>query len=232
VCGIGAPYVLVPWLTFSDGKMGPNSGDRDDDARAPYWVKFLAWVAVFAFVASYFFTCYFFDVLGMVYDFPHMTWNLKPSAVMGNRITRASNIPLVMYPFAWIFFNTYFACSVVFIRIMTTSLYALPKVVTEPAAALAAALIFSWAEIEGATLEALRDFFRYEHAISKPEMVVVYATYFVVSFPMLARMDEKGREWSLSYAVTNAAAAAMVSFVLLDLTSQFVVTSWQGHLSP
>lgn len=41
-----------------------------------YWAKFNLWIAVFTFVASYFWTEYFFDVLRMNYNFPHLTWNL------------------------------------------------------------------------------------------------------------------------------------------------------------
>jgi cycloeucalenol cycloisomerase len=54
---IALPDVLIPMLFCPS------------HARMPwwqtYWFKYLVWIAIFTFVASYFWTEYFFDVLGM-----------------------------------------------------------------------------------------------------------------------------------------------------------------------
>ena len=71
---IALPNVLVP-LFFS-----PERGGKVTDK---YWFKFLLWMWIYSFAASYFFSEYFFDVLGMIYSFPHLKWNLD-SVLVGS----------------------------------------------------------------------------------------------------------------------------------------------------
>jgi hypothetical protein len=66
---IAAPNVLVPYARAPPLPAGAHWTES-------YWFKFNVWIAVFVFVASYFWTEYFFDVLRMTYNFPHLAWNL------------------------------------------------------------------------------------------------------------------------------------------------------------
>ena len=64
-CAIAAPDILGP-MFFAPTSSAPF--------YERYWFKFNVWIAIFTFIASYFFTEYFFDVLGMVYNFQHLKW--------------------------------------------------------------------------------------------------------------------------------------------------------------
>ena len=64
-CAIAAPDILGP-MFFATTSSAPF--------YERYWFKFNVWIAIFTFIASYFFTEYFFDVLGMVYNFQHLKW--------------------------------------------------------------------------------------------------------------------------------------------------------------
>ena len=141
---IGSPNFLGP-LLFSPAVLSEKNSEPS--AAVPwhgrYWFKFNLWIAVFTFVASYFWTEYFFDVLRMNYNFPHLTWNLDAvllgvhlDRIFANRSHRAfgtcplesqraavvvagrgrQRVPLMMYFHAHYFFVTYHAASIVVIR--------------------------------------------------------------------------------------------------------------------
>jgi hypothetical protein len=93
---IGSPNVLGP-LLFSPEVLGEkNSGKSGTVAwHGRYWFKFNLWIAVFTFIASYFWTEYFFDVLRMNYNFPHLTWNLD-AVLLGVHLKRLPRVPIVL----------------------------------------------------------------------------------------------------------------------------------------
>jgi cycloeucalenol cycloisomerase len=82
---IGAPNVLVPLLYAPKLNDGRKWYER-------FWFKYLLWLFIFTFVATYFLTEYFFDVLGMKYAFTHVKWNFD-SLLLGSGKQR---VPLMM----------------------------------------------------------------------------------------------------------------------------------------
>lgn len=47
---------------------------------------------------------------------------------------------------------------------------------------------------------------------------VIYGIYFIVAFPMVARLDEDvSKPWTLAQAATDSLAACMLVTILLDL---------------
>lgn len=64
-CGImtAAPLVLYPLLR-------PGAADRGKPLAERFWVKANVWHAVFGFVGNYFWTHYFFQLLGASYTMP------------------------------------------------------------------------------------------------------------------------------------------------------------------
>jgi cycloeucalenol cycloisomerase len=193
-----------------------------------YWFKFSLWIGIFSFVASYFFTEYFFDVLGLVFNFPHLRWNLDSGLVGSGRQV----VPVMMYLHAWYSFVTYHTCSVIMIRAIRTApgLRRLPWLANVLSIALSAWLI-AWGENFGFTLEAIREQFTYrdmDWALSWGALC--YACYFVPSFPVVFGLDESPRErWSLRRTTESALAAAMTTFLLLDAVTQYVVTDWKTN---
>ena len=56
-----------------------------------------------------------------------------------------------------------------------------------------------------------------------------YACYFVVSFPMVYRLDEgPGEDWTVGRTAIEALAAGMLTFILLDLVTKFVGAPYRG----
>jgi len=179
-----------------------------------YWFKMNLWIYVFAFAGTYFFTEYFFDVLGMVYSFPRVTLYFD-AALLGSGQQR---VPLGMYFNAAAFFVVYHTVAIVLMRRVRTSRYGfgtLGAVVTTAAAAY----FFAWAETFLIARDANSANFYYRDL---PFMLkygsLFYGSFFIVSFPMLYRLDEKPDEcWSVGRTLTESLAASMIVFFLLDL---------------
>lgn len=58
-----APLLLVPLLF-------PCEADKGKPLHQQYWVKANVWIAVFGFIGNYFYTHYFFQLLGAAYTMP------------------------------------------------------------------------------------------------------------------------------------------------------------------
>jgi cycloeucalenol cycloisomerase len=234
---IGSPFLIVPWLYQP----------RSTAFYKSYAFKFNLWIAIYAFVASYFFSEYFFDVLGMKYSFPHLSWNLD-SVLVGQGMQR---VPLMMYVHAWYFFMTYHTGGVCFIRFMRNLALSSGTVGVTLASVVAtfiAALVFAIGEIYFTTLDAIKDQFAYrDMSWALTWGGFAYSCYFLASFPMVKDMDEKGfefwqdshftehgaryvgRTWKLRHVVENALAAGMLSFILLDVACQWVLPRTWYH---
>lgn len=64
-CGLltASPLVVLPI-------MFPGKVDRGKPYTSRFWVKANIWLAIFGFVGNYFWTHYFFHVLGAAYTMP------------------------------------------------------------------------------------------------------------------------------------------------------------------
>lgn len=214
---IAAPLVAVPALLRDETPLGRPW-------HRTYWFKFALWTFVFATVGSYFLTEYFFDVLGMVYHYPHLTWTFDAALLGSGRQT----VPVIMYLHAWYFFATYHTCSVIVLRRIRTSRYG-GSPVASIAAVAATAWFFAWAEMFFTTDPSLASEFRYEDLPWALRFGAwFYACYFLVSFPMVYRLDEEpGEDWPVSRVVIEALAAGMLAFFLLDLVSHAIGARWR-----
>ncbi len=181
-----------------------------------YWFKFNLWIFVYAAIGTYFLTEYFFDVLGMVYHYPHLHWTFD-SALLGSG---KQAVPVIMYLHAHYFFVTYHTTAVVVMRRVRTSRLNVHPVV---GALVVAATAWFWARMEIAltTSPGIADEFRYEDlGWALRWGALVYACYFVVSFPIVYRLDERRDDvWTIPRTVTEALAAGMLTFILLDLVT-------------
>jgi cycloeucalenol cycloisomerase len=121
------------------------------------------------------------------------------------------------------FFVVYHTVAVILIRrIRTSRLNVSPAV--SIVTVLGAAYCFAWAETYLIASDANKASFYYRdlaHMLRYGSLF--YGCYFVVSFPMVARLDERpGECWSLWRTCTDALAAAMLVFLLLDLVTHVV----------
>ncbi len=74
---------------------------------APYWLKANVWIAIFGFVGNYFWTHYFYTVLGARYLFP-VTWFLN-------------GVPLLCYLITHAYFISYHTFATVLLRRLWSS---------------------------------------------------------------------------------------------------------------
>jgi cycloeucalenol cycloisomerase len=207
MAAILAPLVVVPWLVRDETALGRPWWRT-------YWCKLNVWIGIYAAIGSYFGSEYFFDVLGMVYNYPQLHWRLD-SALVGSG---TQTVPFIMYPSAHFYFVTYHTIAVILLRRVRTS-----EVFSEvrwlwPVAVLAAAYGFAWAETFAMTGGAIAEQFTYRDL---PRMLrwgsLFYASYFVISFPMIYRLDENpGDDWPLRRVAVEALAAGMLLMFLLD----------------
>jgi cycloeucalenol cycloisomerase len=205
-----APLVVVPALVRDESHLGRPW-------RRTYWLKLNLWIGIYAGIGSYFGSEYFFDVLGMVYDYPRLAWTLD-SVLLGSGEQR---VPLIMYPAAHFYFVTYHTLGVIALRRARTSRL-LGRAWLWPAVVLAAAYAFAWAETFAMTHESIAEQFSYRDL---PRMLrwgsLFYACYFCVSFPLVYRLDEApGEDWPLRRVCLEALAAGMLLLLVLDTATR------------
>ncbi|GAB2269702.1 Bifunctional protein GlmU [Dionaea muscipula] len=196
------PSFLIPLLFVGKADKGISWKDR-------YWVKASLWIVLFSYVGNYFWTHYFFTVLGASYTFP--SW-------------RMNNVPHTTFLLTHVCFLFYHVTSNMTLRRLRYSLSHLPvklRWLMEGVWILSLSYFIAYLE----TL-AISNFPYYDFA-DRDAMYKVgslfYAIYFIVSFPMFLRIDEKpGDEWRLPRVAVDALGAAMLVTIILDLWRIFL----------
>ncbi|KAG2676164.1 hypothetical protein I3760_12G040000 [Carya illinoinensis] len=179
-----------------------------------YWVKASLWIIIFSYVGNYFWTHYFFTVLGASYTFP--SWKMNDFVSL--------QVPHTTFLLTHVCFLFYHVTSNITLRRLRHFVADLPEKVqwiTEAAWILALAYFIAYLE----TL-AISNFPYYEF-VDRSSMYKVgslfYAIYFIVSFPMFLRIDEKpGDPWDLPRVAVDALGAAMLVTIILDLWRLFL----------
>lgn len=176
---------------------------------ASYWFKFNLWIFLFVWVGTYFLTHYFFDVLGMRYEFP-TRWNLDAALVGSGR----DQVPLFLYPLTQAYFMTYHVgMTVLYRRLRTRWSLGWPARI---ALMFVLAYAVAFAETFFMAIPALRDVFSYP---DRGRMLLVgslfYASYFVISLPVFSQIDEH-EPWTLGRTIGSALAVCMGVLIVLD----------------
>ncbi|XP_057480221.1 cycloeucalenol cycloisomerase-like isoform X4 [Actinidia eriantha] len=167
------PSFLIPMLVV--GKVDSSLCWKDR-----YWVKASIWIIIFSYVGNYFWTHYFFTVLGASYTFPSWKMNNVPHTtfLLTHWVIKA----------AWILVLSYFIAYLETIAISNFPYYEF---------------------VDRASMYKVGSLF--------------YAIYFLVSFPMFVRIDEKpGDPWDLPRVAVDALGAAMLVTIILDLWRIFL----------
>ncbi|WRX18167.1 hypothetical protein QQP08_010654 [Theobroma cacao] len=167
------------------------------------------WIMIFSYVGNYFWTHYFFTVLGASYTFP--SWKMN-------------DVPHTTFLLTHVCFLFYHVASNMTLRRLRHSITGLPKKIqlaTEAAWILALSYFIAYLE----TL-AISNFPYYDF-VDRASMYKVgslfYAIYFFVSFPMFLRIDEKpGDLWDLPRVAVDSLGAAMLVTIILDLWRIFL----------
>ncbi len=215
------PYCLVlPWL------LRRNSGVP---WHRSYWFKANVFMAWWIFIATYFHTEYFFEVLGLRYRFESVNWYFD-SALVGPDEARAmeeyKKVPLGMYLNSVAFFIVYHNSAVIFMRRVrgfTTDWSAAATRLAWCLIVAVTAFFWAWAETYMYITDDAAGNVWYENL---DQMLtygsLYYALYFVVSFPIYYRLDEEGESWSLQRVFIEASAVGLLSMLLIDLASHFM----------
>ncbi|KAJ7945723.1 Cycloeucalenol cycloisomerase [Quillaja saponaria] len=196
------PSFLIPMLVVGKADKSMSLKDR-------YWLKASLWIILFSYVGNYFWTHYFFTVLGASYTFP--SW-------------RMNNVPHTTFLLTHVCFLFYHVASNMTLRRLRHSIADLPEKVqwvTEAAWILALAYFIAYLETIAISN------FPYYQFVDRESMYKVgslfYAIYFIVSFPMFLRIDEKpGNPWDLPRVAVDALGAAMLVTIILDLWRIFL----------
>jgi cycloeucalenol cycloisomerase len=183
------------------------------DARLPllerHWVKANVWIAIFSHIGNYFWTHYFFNLLGASYTFPAHLLN---------------GVPICLYLMTHAYFCFYHALANVVLRRVENALSG-RSLAARKIARAAVVFLLAYATAYGETLTIAH--FPYYTFVDRSKMYTVgslfYAIYFWVSFPLFMRIEEEEygtanarRRWSLGSVALDALAAGMLVTILLD----------------
>jgi cycloeucalenol cycloisomerase len=235
-------YLAVSVAACVPGVVWPVLFPGAADAGRPYvqrfWVKAAVWIGVFSFFGNYFWTHYFYSLLGARYLFDSYLLN---------------KVPVVTYLCTYFYFTFYFSFMNVVLRLCARALDSFGK---STSSAMRLMGSFAWAlavfslSVLTAVFEAvsIQHFPLYTYADRFTFLTVgsvVYGIYFMVGFPMFFALDEcspanAGATSALSaekeqpppapadprctmwYATQNSLAAVALVTLLLDLWRLFI----------
>lgn len=201
--------VIMVIPLFAYPLLFPGKADRNLPITQRYWFKANVWIAIFNYVGNYFWTHYFYNLLGAEYTMD---------------THRINNVPWLMFLATQAYFTFYHSLTNVFLRLIYTTW---PKS-TNTRFICIALFILVWA-VFTAFMEtySIQYFPHYTHK-NKFLMYTVgsvfYSIYFVVSFPMFYRLDEHPEEqpWPMSKVIIDSLGSAMAVTIMLDLWRLYI----------
>jgi len=210
---IGLALVLYPLLSKRCAEKGRHIVDT-------YWLKAHVYIAVLTFFGTYFGTEYFFDVLGMVYNYTGLKLSFD-SALLG---TGTQVVPISMYFMTLAYFMTYHSTASVALRVLKTSRLGKVKILY-PVTVLAVGYAWAWLETFAMATPGNTSFYYKDMGRMLAFGSLIYTSYFVVTFPVFHAIDENPlKRWSLGKTAVAALASSMAVFYLLDFWAKAIGT--------
>ena len=190
-------YVLLPWAFGLGAK----------DNQLDYYLKANIWLGILSYVGSFYWTHYFYTLLGARYTFD------SPPA------HRLNDVPIPMYFGAHAYFCFYHMLTNLLIRRVRNS-QLFQRSDENHRLLLNSSFIgliaYITAFMETKTIEG---FEYYEFENREKALIVgscVYMIYFIVSFPMFLRVDESVDRWSIYDVLMDSLACCMLVTIMLD----------------
>ena len=208
---VALPFWVVPAL-----KSPENSNTKWYET---YWFKANMYMLSFGFFGNYVGSEYFFDILGMVYIYPSITWNLD-TALVGSGTQK---VPVLMYLLTHAYFMTYHTSAIVVLRRFRTSGIK-GMVVLFPIMVFVIGYFWSFMETKAMANPLIAGNFYYE----KMDLMLaygsaIYAIYFVCSFPIYYFIDENSeKKWSLWQTLSASCCASLLTFYGLDIAAHLM----------
>ena len=167
--GLAAPLLLQPILF-------PLASEKNLPLTMRYSFKANVWIACFSFIGNYWYTHYFYSVLKAFYDFPSH---------------RLNNVPICLYFATHFYFVTYHTFSNILLR----------QIETRYAATWWRSVLFWTVVVTFSYFTAVMETFTissFEHYGFHTNLRMIYTlgscfygVYFLVSYPVFYRIDEK-----------------------------------------
>lgn len=208
---VAFPFALIPAVKSPENHSKPW--------YQTYWFKANIYMFSFGFFGNYVGSEYFFDVLGMVYNYPNISWNLD-AAMVGKGV---QTVPVLMYLLTHAYFMTYHATATVVLRRLRTS--GLPGMTALfPVLVFVIGYFWAWMETRAMANPMIAENFHYE----KMDLMLaygsaIYAIYFIASFPIYYFIDEdKDKPWSLLVTLSASMSASMLTFYGLDVAAHLI----------
>ncbi len=223
---IALPLFLVPlvisWFrsdrtntSFADGLDYSFSGS----VLNSYWFKANLYIFIFGFFGNYVGSEYFFDVLGMVYNYPNAITTLD-AALVGN-----SNqpVPVIMYFYTHAYFMTYHTTAIILLRRTMNSGIFMAKLLFMPST-FVIGYCWAWVETKAMANPLMTTSFYYENMEAMLAYgSIIYATYFIGSFPIFYFIDEKSTaRWDSVKVIAAGLSASMIVFYLLEMCTHYI----------
>lgn len=205
-CLVGAALAVPYWVV--PAVLGGSPDERAGGVRFAdtYWFKANVWIVLFSYVGNFFWTHYFYTLLGARYTFPSERFNDVPISMFG-----------CVHGY-FVFYHTLTSCAIR--RARRTDLYAgapdggAVRGVVNVGVVCALAYVTAWMETK--TIEAFPYYDFEDRAAAQTIGSVVYGIYFIVSFPMFLRLDEEhdggGGQAAAAGAINEGAARAKPAF--------------------
>jgi cycloeucalenol cycloisomerase len=197
---VATPYLLQPFVW-------PLPAEKNLPFYMRYSFKANLWIACFSFIGNYWYTHYFYSVLRAFYDFPSH---------------RLNNVPICLYFATHFYFVTYHTFSNLILRQIETRYSAS---FWRSAMFWTAVLTFSYFTAFMETLT-ISSFEHYGFYVARSKIYTLgsafYGIYFIVSYPMFYRIDEKVNRklgvalHSVYQVVVEVMGTGMLVLLLLD----------------
>lgn len=192
-----------------------RSREGSPDASRPltrrYSTKANLWIAVFSFVGNYWYTHYFYSVLGAEYTMPAHRFN---------------NVPIALYFATHFYFSTYHALSNALLRRVDTTYRDGP---TRTALRVGVVVVLSYftAFMETLTISNYPYYDFEDRNMAYTVGSAFYGIYFLVSFPMFyefdPHVDDKQREAATLWdTFVHSCGCGMIVLTCLDLVRLWV----------
>lgn len=163
------PGFVCPILRPCPADIGTPWHDR-------FWVKGTVWVSIFGFYGNYFWTHYFYSLLGAEYLFDSYRFN---------------DVPLVTYICTFFYFTFYFTFVNIVLRVVRRATYDFPPFGRRMVwVSVIAALSYGTALFEALSIQHFPLYTYTRRDLFLLVGSVVYGLYFVVGFPMFFMLDE------------------------------------------
>lgn len=201
-------FVALPYLVWP--VLFPFAADRRLPWHRRYFVVSNIWIAVLSYVGNYFWTHYFYVVLGAAYHFPVKI--------------ELNGVPFFLYLVTHGYFMFYHTLTTILLRHFYRSSWGRSLIATGLLVFLMAVVT---AFMETWTISNVPYYTHRDKWAMYTVGSVVYGIYFIVSFPMFFRVGEE-RTWTSSEALIDAGAACMLVTCLLDLWRLVVGTGGAG----